>query len=98
MGRRSHTGISGEGMIIKNDINGGKQQMEEKVKKVLGRVSPFLKADGGGVELVSVEDGAVKVKLTGACCGCAMSTMTMSNFIEKVLKEEIPEVKSVEAV
>jgi Fe-S cluster biogenesis protein NfuA len=72
--------------------------VEEKVKKALEHVTPALRADGGDVELVSIEDGTVKVRLTGACCGCPMSTLTLRNYIEKVLKEEIPDVKSVEAV
>jgi len=58
----------------------------------------MLKADGGDVELVDVEDGVVKVRLQGACAGCAMSQMTIKNGIEKMLKKEIPGVKSVEAV
>jgi Fe-S cluster biogenesis protein NfuA len=55
-------------------------------------------ADGGNVELVEVEDGLVKVKLTGACGGCPMSQMTLKMGIEKLLKKEIPEIKEVIAV
>jgi Fe-S cluster biogenesis protein NfuA len=58
----------------------------------------MLKADGGDVELVGVEDGVVKVRLQGACAGCAMSQMTIKNGIEKILMKEIPGVKSVESV
>jgi Fe-S cluster biogenesis protein NfuA len=54
--------------------------------------------DGGNVELVGVDDGTVKVKLVGACAGCPMSTMTLKMGIEKILKEEIPDVKEVVAV
>ncbi len=73
--------------------------MKEKVQKVLNEVRPGLQADGGDVELVDVtEDGIVKVKLTGACAGCPMSTMTLKMAIEKKLKEEIPDVKAVEQV
>jgi len=73
--------------------------MKEKVEKVLDEVRPGLQADGGGVELVDVtEDGIVKVKLTGACAGCPMSTLTLKMAIEKKLKEQIPAVKSVEQV
>ena len=73
--------------------------MREKVEEVLNKIRPSLQAHGGDVELVDVtEDNVVKVKLTGACGGCAMATMTLKQGIEKALKQEIPEVKSVEAV
>ncbi len=73
--------------------------LKEKVEEVLGKVRPLLQRDGGDVELVEVqEDGVVKVKLTGACSGCPMSTMTLKNAIEETIKNEIPEVKSVEQV
>jgi Fe-S cluster biogenesis protein NfuA len=73
--------------------------MKEKVESALARVRPALQADGGDVELVEVtEDGTVKVKLTGACSGCPMSTMTLKQGIERVLKTEVPEIKEVVAV
>ena len=72
--------------------------MRVKVEAVLDRVRPVLQADGGDVELVDVSDGVVKLRLTGACGGCPMSTMTLRLGIERVLKEEIPEVKEVVAI
>ena len=72
--------------------------MREKVEEVLNSIRPSLVADGGNVELVDVNDGSVKVKLTGACAGCPMSTMTLKMGIEKILKEQIPDVKEVVAV
>jgi Fe-S cluster biogenesis protein NfuA len=57
-----------------------------------------LLADGGDVQLIDVEDGVVKVKLTGACGGCPMATMTLKGGIERALKEEVPEVREVVAV
>ncbi len=71
-----------------------KEQIEEAIKKI----RPMLQADGGDVEFVGVEDGVVKVRLQGACAGCPMSQMTVKNGIERLLKQEIPEVKSVESV
>ena len=70
--------------------------MKEKVEKVLNEIRPMLQRDGGDVELVSVEDGVVTVRLQGACAGCPMSQMTLRNGIEKLLKEKVPEVKAVE--
>ena len=73
--------------------------MQEKVEKALLKVRPSLQADGGDVELIEVSDeGVVKVKLTGACGSCPMASMTLKAGIERVLKEEVPEVKRVEAV
>ena len=72
--------------------------MKEKIEKALDKVRPSLMADGGNVELVDVEDGIVKVRLTGACGGCPMSQMTLKMGIERVLKQEIPEIKEVKSV
>jgi len=72
--------------------------MKEKVEEALNKVRPALRADGGDVELVSVEDDVVKIKLIGACQGCPMSQMTLKMGIERHLKKEIPEIKEVVAV
>ena len=70
--------------------------MREKVAAVLDKVRPSLQADGGDVELIDVtEDGIVKVSLKGACAGCPMSTITLKNGIERMLKQEVPGVKEV---
>ena len=71
--------------------------MKEKIEKVLDKIRPVLQADGGDVDFVDIEDGVVKVRLKGACSGCPMSQMTLKNGIEKLLKKEIPEIKSVES-
>jgi Fe-S cluster biogenesis protein NfuA len=73
--------------------------MKEKVQAAIDKIRPMLKADGGDVELISVsEEGVVKVRLQGACSGCPMSQMTLKNGIERVIKKEVPEVKTVESV
>jgi Fe-S cluster biogenesis protein NfuA len=72
--------------------------MKDKVEEVLNKIRPSLIADGGNVELVDVKDGTVSLKLTGACAGCPMSTLTLKNGIERILKEELSEVKEVVAV
>ena len=72
--------------------------MREQVEGVLEKIRPVLVADGGNVELVNVNDGTVEVRLTGACGSCPMSTMTLKNGIEEVLKQEIPEIQEVVAV
>ena len=71
----------------------------EKVEKALEMTRNVLKGDGGDIELVDVtEQGTVQVRLKGACSGCPMATMTMRSLVERVLKNEIPEITSVQEV
>ena len=73
--------------------------MKEKVEAALAKIKPALQADGGDVELVDVdENGVVKVKLVGACAGCPVASITLKQGIERILKEQIAEVKEVVAV
>ena len=72
--------------------------MKERVEEALKKIRPALEADGGGIELVDVVDGVVSVRLQGACQGCPGAQMTLKMGVERILKEEVPEVKSVQAV
>jgi Fe-S cluster biogenesis protein NfuA len=72
--------------------------IQEKVEAVIGEVRPLLQADGGDIELVSVDDGVVKVRLRGACAGCPGAQMTLRMAVERRLKARIPEVQRVESV
>jgi Fe-S cluster biogenesis protein NfuA len=72
--------------------------MQEKVEAALKKIRPFLQADGGDIELVKIENGAVSVRLKGACGSCPMSTMTLRMGIEKTLRKEVPEMTSLIAV
>ncbi len=73
--------------------------LKNKVESALDKVRPSLQADGGDVELVDVDDkGVVTIKLKGACAGCPMSTMTLKMGIEKVLKQNVPEIEKVVSV
>ena len=72
--------------------------MKEKIEQALAKIRPALQADGGDVELVDVTNGVVKVRLKGSCAGCPVSTMTLKQGIERVLKQQVPEVKEVIAV
>jgi len=72
--------------------------VRERVQEALDKIRPALQADGGDVELVDVEGGVVKVRLVGACRGCPMSQLTLANGVERVLKQEVPEVERVEPV
>lgn len=69
---------------------------KEKVAEVLEAIRPSLQADGGDIELVEVtDDGVVRVQLQGACHGCPMSQITLSQGVERVLKDRVEGVTSV---
>jgi len=74
--------------------------MKERVAEALEFVRPALQNDGGDIELIDVDEatGVVTVKLVGACGGCPMSQMTLKNGVERILKEAVPEVMSVESI
>lgn len=73
--------------------------MKEKIIEALEEVRPFLQRDGGDVEFVDyTDDKVVQVKLLGHCAGCPHAQMTIKGGIEKILKEKLPEIDSVEAV
>jgi Fe-S cluster biogenesis protein NfuA len=73
--------------------------LKEDIEKALGDIRPALQADGGDIELVEVgDDGVVKVKLQGACAGCPMSQLTLTNGVERHLKNVVPGVERVENV
>jgi len=73
-------------------------KVKEKVKEALQELRPQLQADGGDIEFLGFKDGIVKVKLTGACAGCPMSTMTLKMGVEQHLKKKVPEVVEVKAI
>ena len=74
-------------------------EITEQVRTALQDIRPALQADGGDIELIEVtDDGVVKVKLQGACAGCPMSQMTLSNGVERHLKNVVPGVERVENV
>jgi Fe-S cluster biogenesis protein NfuA len=72
--------------------------MKQLVEQALAKIRPMLQRDGGDIELVEVNDGVVKVRLTGACKGCPMSQMTLKQGVEKLLLKEVPGLKEVQAV
>lgn len=75
------------------------EAMKEKVEQAIGKIRPALQADGGDIELVDVsEEGDVQVRLKGACSGCPMAQVTMTQGVERIIKQEVPDVKSVKAV
>jgi Fe-S cluster biogenesis protein NfuA len=77
---------------------GGAMITKEKVEEVLGKIRTGLKSEGGDIELIEVKDDIVYVKLTGACGTCPMSSLTLKNWVESTMRNEIPEVKAVQAI
>ena len=85
--------------ITHNIVIGAVRTMRMEVEEALKEIRPRLRADGGDIELVDVdEEGTVKVKLKGACAGCPMSQMTLQLGVERYLKSKIPEVTKVMSV
>ena len=74
--------------------------ISERVEKVLEKIRPYIQSDGGDISLVSVDEaaGIVKVRLSGACGSCPSSTATLKGGVERMVRQEIPEIKEVVAV
>lgn len=78
-----------------------KEELIKKIDDILDKtIRPAMKNDGGNVKVVDFDDnsGTVFVELEGACVGCPMSQMTLKDGVERILKEHIEEVKSVEQI
>lgn len=70
-----------------------------KINSAFEMIRPYLKADGGDVELVDVTDDlSVKVRLKGACDGCPFSMMTLKAGIEQAIRIKFPEMKELISV
>jgi Fe-S cluster biogenesis protein NfuA len=73
--------------------------METKIREVIeNQIRPLLQRDGGDIEFVSLDNKTVKVRLRGACAGCPASQMTLQLGVERLLREEVPDVERVVAV
>ena len=71
------------------------EEKYSEVEKALAEIRPFLNSDGGDIELLSVEDNIVKVRLTGACIACSVNQMTLKSGVEMTIKKYVPEIISV---
>ena len=75
------------------------QELTNRVQLALDTVRPFLKADGGDVQIVDVtKEMLVRIKLLGTCSTCDLSKMTMQAGIEQAIMKAVPEILAVEAV
>jgi Fe-S cluster biogenesis protein NfuA len=74
------------------------ESIQKRVQGALNEIRPQIQADGGDVELVSIEKQTVKIRLTGHCAGCPMAAMTLKNGVEALIKQRVPQIQKVEAV
>jgi Fe-S cluster biogenesis protein NfuA len=74
------------------------ETVQKRVEAALAEIKPQIQADGGDIDLVAIENNIVKVRLRGACVGCPMSALTLKAGVERIIKQKVPEIKSVEAV
>jgi len=73
-------------------------ETEKRVRKAIDQIKPQIQADGGDIELVAIEKDVVKVRLQGACAGCPMAALTLKQGVERIIKAQVPEIRSVESV
>jgi Fe-S cluster biogenesis protein NfuA len=73
-------------------------EVEERVNRALDRIRPAIAADGGDVWLIRVEGATAYVQMLGACGGCAAAHLTLKGGIEAVVREDVPEIATVEAI
>lgn len=72
------------------------KQLQQHVETALEEIRPFLKNDGGDIELVSIEnDKRVKVKLLGTCIDCSVNQMTLKSGVEMTIKKHAPQIEEV---
>lgn len=68
---------------------------EVSVAQVLDMIRPAMQADGGDVQLVSINEDTVSVRLKGMCLYCPSAGLTLKHGVERVLQERLPWVKAV---
>ena len=75
-----------------------KESLNKKVQEALNEIRPFLESDGGNIELLSIIDDVVKVKLLGNCVSCSVNQMTLKNGVEMTVKKHAPEIQKVVSI
>lgn len=75
------------------------QELAQKVEASLDSIRPYLKADGGDVQIKDIsDDHVVKLEFVGACGNCSMSTMTFKAGVEAAIKRDVPQIKAIEVI
>jgi Fe-S cluster biogenesis protein NfuA len=70
--------------------------LEERIAEAVDSVRPFLASHGGGVEILSVEDGVARLRLQGSCNGCPASASTLEHALKEAIEEAAPDLLSLE--
>ena len=83
---------------IVREVASEPSELHTRVQQVLDTIRPHVQADGGDIELVDIVDGVVQIRLAGSCVGCMYSMMTLQAGVERMLREQVPEIKADEAV
>lgn len=73
----------------------GQEELLEKIEKALAEIRPYLETDGGDISFVSMKDNVVNVKFHGACIGCKVNQMTLTNGVEATIKKYAPQIEKV---
>jgi Fe-S cluster biogenesis protein NfuA len=74
-------------------------KLKERVEAVLDKIRPAIQMDGGDAELIDLTpEGVVIVQLTGHCESCSLSPMTMKLGVERMVLQEVPEIRAVESM
>jgi Fe-S cluster biogenesis protein NfuA len=75
------------------------EPLEQRIERALDVARPYLRADGGDVQVVRVKPGGIlELRWLGTCAGCPMSTLTLRAGVERAVMKEVPEINRVEAV
>lgn len=71
------------------------KKIKNKIEEAFNEIRPYLKEDGGDIELIDFTDKIVKIKFIGACSHCHISSQTLKNGIEEVIKRHLPQIEEV---
>jgi len=72
-----------------------KQFVTETIEKIFVGFEPVFKAHKGGAELVEVGEGYVTLRLKGHCEDCALAPLTFGLGVERLIRQQLPEIKEV---
>ncbi|MGQ0571869.1 MAG: NifU family protein, partial [Armatimonadota bacterium] len=83
-------------LLAEHDLLDEPEDLETRVVEALKKVRPYMHGHGGDVELIEVRDGVARLRLQGACDGCASSALTLKMGVEQILKEAVPELAGID--
>ncbi len=81
---------------MSESLNTGSSDVLERIERVINKIRPYIQGDGGDIQLVDFQDGIVTVRMIGACAGCMAIDTTLTDGVQAILMDEIPEVTGVQ--